>query len=299
MWSTDEDKIVTDKVINPIISKLSFNEIISNMPIQFKRLNLAHRRDCVTLFAICHEALRALSNQLKLGMRNRDPVAPKTAFEVIEGSTCRRVMLSFTDKYRNDADNIELKKSRHTHMLNCQTCLVTFSTIGYYNTDDVSFAIAVLDQIYDASIFGTWKHMKNGKSYFYTDDMVGADNFSDVLPGPCIKVMTGGNALQGRVIGKIYSLLQCVMVVNFEKVFKIKKAIDITKVHQDKLKLFHGVLSRYFQRVIWSDFDASNEYLKEVGAMVYEYFDIISNVAKVNPYFTVTLVQNPNYRIKL
>ena len=87
--------------------------------------------------------------------------------------------------------------------------------------------------------------------------------------------------MQGRVAGRIYALLQGVMVVNFGKIFKIKKSIDITKVDKDKLKLFHAVLTRYFKRVIWSDFDAANEYLKEVGQEVFEYFDVVSNIAKV------------------
>ena len=268
-----------------MISKLSFNEIIANMPIQFKRLHLARRRDCITLVSICDQPIRAIANQLKLGMKNRDPVAPKTAFEIIEGSKCRRIMLNFTDNHRTDEDNEELRKSRQAHLQSCQTCLVTFSTIGYYNTDDVTFSIVVLDQIYDASIFGKWDVLKNGKSYFVTDDMVGVDSFSDTTLGSCIKVCTGGNSLQGRVAGRIYSLLQCVMIVNYGKIFKIKKAIDISRVNKDKLKLFHSVLTRYFTRVIWNDFDAANDYLKEVGGLVYEYFDVVSNIAKVKTLF--------------
>ena len=132
-----------------------------------------------------------------------------------------------------------------------------------------------------ASKNGTWETV-NGRTYFHTDDMVGADYYKDDELGPCIKVLTGNDQMQGRVASKIYSVLHCVMENSFPKVFVIKKAIDVRKVNGDKLDLFHNVLSRYFEKVIWSDFDASNEYLKEVGAVLYEYFDVVANIAKVN-----------------
>lgn len=221
-----------------------------------------------------------MSNQLKLGHKKKVGLTTKTSFEVIESGQCRRVMLKFTNKDLTEADNAEIKRSKHAHLQSCEPCHLTFSTQGYFEASDTVFAITTIFQIYDASKNGTWETL-NGKAYFYTDDMVGADFYNDDEVGACIKVLTGNDQLQGRVASKIYSVLQCCMDIGFNKIFVFKKSIDVRRAHKDKLELFHKVLSRYFLRVIWTDYDASNEYLKEVGRIVYEYFDVVANVAKV------------------
>ena len=248
---------------------------------QFKRLNLASRRDCITIVASCYEPLRAMTNHLKLGLKIRVGPTHKTSFEFIEEGQCRRIMLKFTNNDLSEDDNLEIKRSKRDHLHKCGPCHFAFSTQGYFAAADMTFAILVLHQIYDASKFGVWD-TNNGKPYFYTDDMVGADNYRDDEVGPCIKVVTGSNQVQGRVAGKIYSVLQCVMEVGFSKIFTYKKAIDVRKVDTQKLELFYKVLSRYFVRIIWSDFDAANEYLKELGAIIYDFFDATGNIAKVS-----------------
>ena len=189
-------------------------------------------------------------------------------------------MLKFTNKELSDKDNAEIKRSKHAHLQNCEPCHFTFSTQGYFEASDTAFAVLTIYQIFDASKNGTWE-TRNGKMYFHTDDMVGADYYNDDEIGPCIKVLTGNDQLQGRIASKIYSVLLCVMDIKYNKIFTFKKSIDIRKVHSDKLALFQNVLTRYFERVIWNDFDASNEYLKEIGAVIYEFFDVAANIAKV------------------
>ena len=56
--------------------------------------------------------------------------------------------------------------------------------------------------------------------------------------------------------------------------------MDIKKVDAEKLKFFAKAYLEYFMKRVWSYDDASNQYLKIVGSMVWKYFDVLANVAK-------------------
>ena len=122
-WSTNEDYLDTSKAINPALVKFPLTELIMNMPEQWRRFTCSNRRDCVTMVAICSEPVRAMSNHMKLS----DIKSQVSAYDRIEKSTCRRVMLKFTSKTNSDHQNDIIRESRHEHLRKCRSCFTIFT----------------------------------------------------------------------------------------------------------------------------------------------------------------------------
>ena len=247
---------------------------------QWKRFNFANRRDCVTMVSICDEPIRAMINHTKLVTRNPH-VNNITPFEKFEKNECRRVMLKFTGKVSSEVENNIIRDNRKNHMLHCKPCFATFTRIGYFTLSDTTYSITVIEMIHDATFNSSWDTI-DGIETFFTNDAMGCHFRDTDKPGPCIQVLTGFNEQQGRIAGKIYSVMHLVMDINYKKRPVGRALIDIRRVNSDKLKLFANVLTAYFKTSVWTDKDTSNEYLRTVGQIVYKYFDVVSLIAKVS-----------------
>ena len=60
--------------------------------------------------------------------------------------------------------------------------------------------------------------------------------------------------------------------------------VDVTKLNDEKLRLFATAYNEYFKKVIWSDGADANDYLVIVGKTIVKYFDIVCNIAKFYCY---------------
>ena len=276
-WGTNEDTLDCQKPINPLLKKFSAYEIMSNIPEQWKRFNLANRRDCVTMVSICDQPIRAMAIHLKLNNRTNNT----TAFDVIEKSNCRRVMLRLTSKDLTPHQNDIVRENRHEHLRSCETCFATFTRQIFYNTSDRAYGVVVLYEIYDASCNGIWVKNK-GIDYFYTDDCIGVSPRNNKEVGTCIQALTGFNRHQGRIASNVYAVQHCVMDVNYTKTYAFTANIDIKSVHKGKLGFFGPAIMEYFVQAVWTDSDKANNYLRAVGEVAYKYLDVSTNVAKVN-----------------
>ena len=52
------------------------------------------------------------------------------------------------------------------------------------------------------------------------------------------------------------------------------------KVDKSKIRLFAQVYNLYFTRVVWSTENMANEYLNEIGSLVYKHVDLVSTLVK-------------------
>ena len=271
-------------MINQSLKKFSVYELMSNIPEQWKRFNLSNRRDCITMVSICDQPMRAIANHLKLNTRSNNT----SAFDTIEKGKCRRVMLKMTNNTLTPHENDIIRENRHEHLRNCNSCFMAFTKLMFYNTTDRVYGITVLYEINDATCNGKWAK-KNGRDYFYTDDSIGTGVTDYREVGPCIQVMTGFNRHQGRISGVIYAVQHCVMEVNYVKKVISRSDIDIRRVHKGKLGLFAPAISEYFKQAVWTDADKANNYLRVIGEVVYKYYDVSINVAKVNYPYSIIL----------
>ena len=196
MWFTVENSIDTSRKINPMLVKFSVQELISNMPEQFKRLTLNNPNDCKFLVATCTDPIRAFSVLAKMSTKNKYGNGQVTVpFEVIDQGDCRRIMMKFTDVNKTPEENKEIRESKHNHLLNCRSCFITFSRVGYFMVADYTYAGIFLHELSVAASTADWS-TKNRVNYFYTDDIVGCDFYDDAKVGATIKFVAGGNQLQ-------------------------------------------------------------------------------------------------------
>ena len=243
---------------------------------QWKRLNLANRRDCITFQSICQQSARAMSVHLKLNNK----LTSGTAFDKIEKSKCRLVMLKFTNDGQTSHENDIIRENRHEHLRKCASCFSIFTKQLFYNTTDRVYGIIILHDINDASCNGKWAK-NNGMDYFYTDDLIGVGISDSNSVGPCVQALTGFNRHQGRIAAVAYAVQHCTMEVSQSKSYLNKALIDIRKVHKGKLEFFANALIEYFKNSVWTDEDTSNNYLRLVGELAYKCYDVTTNVAKV------------------
>ena len=115
-----------------------------------------------------------------------------------------------------------------------------------------------------------------------TEDGMGSGTVYSERPGTCIRVLTGGGKLQGRIASKIYALLLAVGDPRYNKRTNYLMSIDIKSIDKEKATLFASVYNKYFERVIWSDHGKANAYLKSLGKMVFKLIDVVANI--VNSY---------------
>ena len=228
------------------------------------------------LESICHESIRAMSVHLKLNNR----LTSGTAFDKIEKSKCRLVMLKFTNGGQTSHENDVIRENRHEHLRKCDSCFSIFTKQLFYNTSDRVYGIIILHDINDATLNGKWVK-KDGLDYFYTDDNIGVSSVDCNRVGPCVQALTGFNRHQGRLAAVAYSIQHCVMTVGYSKSYMGKALIDIRRVHKGKLEFFATALLEYFRASVWTDEDKANNYLRLVGELAYKYFDVTTNVAKV------------------
>ena len=131
-WSTDEDEINTDRTINPKLVKYSANDLIANMPNQFRRLSLCSNRDCTFITATCEEPIRIMSVHNKISTSNewghkKNPNDNKsTPFEILNVGECRRIMLQLVSNSLNADQKKQMIQAKKDHMMNCKTCFDTF-----------------------------------------------------------------------------------------------------------------------------------------------------------------------------
>ena len=131
-WSTDEDEINTDRKINPKLIKYSVNDLIANMPNQFRRLNLCSGQHSAFLAATCEEPMRIMSYHNKISTSNdwghkKDPNDKKsTPFEILNVGECRRIMLQIASDSLNTEQKERLMQAKMKHLKDCKTCFRTF-----------------------------------------------------------------------------------------------------------------------------------------------------------------------------
>ena len=131
-WSTDEDEINTDRIINPKLIKYSANDLIANMPNQFRRLNLCSSQDSKFLVATCTEPIRIMSVHNKIstsnewGHKKSQSDKKSTPFEILNVGECRRIMMQLTSDSLNADQKKQLIRVRLEHMKNCKVCFQTF-----------------------------------------------------------------------------------------------------------------------------------------------------------------------------
>ena len=131
-WSTEEDEINLDRKINPKLVKYSANDLLANMPNQFRRLNLCSNNDAVFFVATCEEPWRIMSVHNKISTSNewghkKHPSDKKsTPFEILNIGDCRRIMLQLSSDSLNAEQKEQLVRAKREHMLNCKKCFQTF-----------------------------------------------------------------------------------------------------------------------------------------------------------------------------
>ena len=162
-------------------------------------------------------------------------------------------------------------------------CFVTFSRQGFYTTADPTYAAIMFQQLLDASNYAEWDKTDDGRDYFYTDDVIGVDLVDDKYPGPGIQFAVGNNKLQGRILSKGYGTQHCAMEIDAPKAISgTTCTMDIRQINPAKLRLFGTAYDEYFTQVIWRvGNNAPNDYVKLVGKLIYRYYDVTCNIAKV------------------
>ena len=140
----------------------------------------------------------------------------------------------------------------------------------------------LLYEIENASFNARWFKNENGTEYFVTDDVLGASSDTDYKIGTCIRALTGGGRLQGRISSKAYAILVAVMMPLSIKRAHYMVLFDIKNVIKHKVKFFATIYNKYFEKVIWSREGKANGYLTELGEAVLKFLDVVSNTMK--PY---------------
>ena len=131
-WSTEEDEVNTDRKINPKLVKYSANDLLANMPNQFRKLNLCSRQDSEFLVATCEEPMRIMSVHNKIststewGHKNHPSDKKSTPFQIFNVGDCRRIMLQLSSDSLNAEQKEHLIQAKREHMLNCKKCFQTF-----------------------------------------------------------------------------------------------------------------------------------------------------------------------------
>ena len=120
---------------------------------------------------------------------------------------------------------------------------------------------------------------------------MGASESADNKPGSCIRVLTGGGRLQGRISSKAYAIKFLVEIPTSVKRAHYMVIFDILKVVKPKVRLFSNVYTKYFEKTIWSKEGKTNQYLAILGESVLKLLDIVANALK--PY-----CYNPPYEHK-
>ena len=283
-WTTDEDLVDTDRAINPMLVKYSASNLAANIPQQFQRLNLCNLSDCKFIVATCFEALRAMSLHNKISTANewghkKNPADLKsTPFEIFNVGDCRRVMLQLTSNSLTEEQNAQLVNSRMEHLKNCKPCFSLFNRHAYFTCADFTFVGILLYEVEKGTFSAKWFTDRQGNEYYLTEDVMGASKDYSDRPGTCIRALTGGAKLQGRVSSKVYVTSFVVMDPSTPKKASYMMIFDIKKVHKDKVKLFANVYNKYFEKIIWSKTGKANNYLKELGESVFKVIDVVSNV---------------------
>lgn len=153
---------------------------------------------------------------------------------------------------------------------------------AYFTAADFTFVGILLYEIENASFNARWFRNENGIEYFVTDDVMGASSEFDYKIGTCIRALTGGGKLQGRISSKAYAILVAVMMPLSVKRAHYMVVFDIKNVVKHKVKFFATIYNKYFEKVIWSREGKANGYLTELGEAVLKFLDIVSNTMK--PY---------------
>ena len=134
-WTTDEDEVMTDRRINPKLVKYSANDLIANMPNQFRKLSLCSGPDSEFLVATCDEPMRLMSIHNKISSSNewghkkssRDKKS--TPFEILNVGECRRIMLQLTSDSLNAVQKKQLVQVKMEHLRKCKPCFDTFRNV--------------------------------------------------------------------------------------------------------------------------------------------------------------------------
>ena len=111
---------------------------------------------------------------------------------------------------------------------------------------------------------------------------MGASVNYDNKPGTCIRALTGGGRLQGRISSKAYAILFLVKTPISIKRAHYMVIFDIKEMVKHKVRLFSNVYNKYFERTIWSKDGKANKYLAVLGEAVLKLLDIVANTIK--PY---------------
>ena len=131
-WRTDEDKIDTNRLVNPKLNKFNWRELLFNMPEQYKRFDLMSNPDCVMILSICNEPLEMMSSHNKLnttslwGHKKQDGDRKSTPFQLLQNEVCRRNLFKNAQLSQSDADKEKVLKEKLEHYLNCDPCRKTF-----------------------------------------------------------------------------------------------------------------------------------------------------------------------------
>ena len=141
------------------------------------------------------------------------------------------------------------------------------------------YGVALLYDVQDAAVNGKWVK-NNGIDYFYTDDTVGVSSGDKKRVGPCVFGLTGFNHHQGRIASVGYAVKHCVLPVDCNKYATSDFVLDIRRVHKEKLRLFATAITKWFEKCVWTDTDAANNYLRVVGELTYKIYDVCINVSK-------------------
>ena len=148
---------------------------------------------------------------------------------------------------------------------------------AYFTAADFTYVGIILYEVDTATFKAKWLRDRDGREYFVTDDVVGASVDFDSKPGPCIRALTGGGRLQGRISSKAYAILFLVMDPKSVKRAHYMVLFDISNAIKPKVKLFSKVYIKYFEKMIWSKEGKANQYLATLGDAVLKLLDIVSN----------------------
>ena len=173
-----------------------------------------------------------------------------TPFQILQVSSCRKIMLKFADKDHTAEENAKIRLDRDKHMQECKYCFATFSHVVFGGGQDYAFVLVVLQALEDATENAIWD-VANGTG-FRAHDIFGVKGTSvtdRMRPGPCIYVKTGHAKLQGRIGAKIYGGLHTVLKPEANKDTVEKIAINIEDVDIEKFTFFNEGLKCYFLKV--------------------------------------------------
>ena len=134
-WRTDEDVIDTNRLINPKVKKLTWREMLINMPEQYKRFDLMANADCVMITSICTDALKMMAAHNKMnttslwGHKKRVEDRKSTPFQLLQNTECRQNLFKTLQIPQSDSEKEKILKEKVEHFRSCEYCFKTFRKV--------------------------------------------------------------------------------------------------------------------------------------------------------------------------